>query len=555
LTRGLKIFIFCILLVTSSAVEIYAQARVIDSLKLALKNAKHDTTRCNCYINLGYKSNSEHPDSAFFYWKKAQLLAEKNFSNTSSLKMFYLKTIGQAMGNIATVYQNKGEFPKALECYNKSLKIKEECGDKGEIAASLNNIGVIYVEQGEIAKAIDYWLKSLKIREEIGDKSGIASSLNNIGAVYQRQGDIPKALEYHGKSLKIREEIGDKSGIASSLNNIGVIYKEQGDMPKALEYHHKSLMIREEIGNKSGIAASLINIGNVYREKGDPLVTSSEKDALRAGKHKALEYYQKALKLKEEIGDKSGVALSLNNIGIIYRSLKQDSKALDSYSESLKIREEIGDKLGITQSLNNIGLIYHNLGKLKEGYAFAIRGFQVAKELGYPRYIKNSASLLKSIFLKQKKHKEAFEMYELEIKMRDSINNQETQKAAIKKQMQYTYEKQEEVAKAEHKKELEKQQAIAEEKNRRQIIVIGSVAIGLLLVIIFAGYVFKTLRVTRKQKVLIEIKNKETEHQKKEIEQKQKEILDSIHYARRIQMAQIPSEKQVSKSLERLRKG
>ena len=37
-------------------------------------------------------------------------------------------------------------------------------------------------------------------------------------------------------------------------------------------------------------------------------------------------------------------------------------------------------------------------------------------------------------------------------------------------------------------------------------------------------------------------------------EEKQKEILDSIRYAKRIQMAQIPSEKQVAKSLERLRK-
>ena len=120
--------------------------------------------------------------------------------------------------------------------------------------------------------------------------------------------------------------------------------------------------------------------------------------------------------------------------------------------------------------------------------------------------------------------------------------------------MQYTYEKQEEVAKAEHKKELEKQQAVAEEKNRRQNIVICSVAIGLLLVIIFAGYVFKTLSITRKQKLLIENKNKETEHQKKEIEEKQKEILDSIHYAKRIQTALIPSEKYIDKSLNKLQK-
>ena len=48
--------------------------------------------------------------------------------------------------------------------------------------------------------------------------------------------------------------------------------------------------------------------------------------------------------------------------------------------------------------------------------------------------------------------------------------------------------------------------------------------------------------------------NKIITHQKKLVEEKQKEILDSIHYAKRIQMAQIPSEKQVGKNLEKLRK-
>jgi len=48
------------------------------------------------------------------------------------------------------------------------------------------------------------------------------------------------------------------------------------------------------------------------------------------------------------------------------------------------------------------------------------------------------------------------------------------------------------------------------------------------------------LRITRKQKQLIEIKNKETEEQKKIVEEKSKSILDSITYAKRLQDAIIP---------------
>ena len=95
------------------------------------------------------------------------------------------------------------------------------------------------MNQGDIPKALEYYHKSLKIREEIGDKKGIANSLNNIGYIYDVQGDIPKGLEYYHKSLKIREEIGDKKGIAMSLNNIGYIYNSQGDIPKASGQTHE----------------------------------------------------------------------------------------------------------------------------------------------------------------------------------------------------------------------------------------------------------------------------------------------------------------------------
>ncbi len=153
------------------------------------------------------------------------------------------------------------------------------------------------------------------------------------------------------------------------------------------------------------------------------------------------------------------------------------------YKSSLSIQEQIGYKEGLAFSLDNLARISNRMGQTDQAIAYAKRGLQISKEIGYPENIKRLAQILKVVLLNKSNYKEAYEMYELEIKMRDSINNQETQKAAIKKQMQYTYEKQEAVAKAEHKSELEKQQAVANEKSRKQKIVIFSVGIGLLLVV------------------------------------------------------------------------
>jgi hypothetical protein len=160
-----------------------------------------------------------------------------------------------------------------------------------------------------------------------------------------------------------------------------------------------------------------------------------------------------------------------------------------------------------------------------------------------PEFIKNSARTLKQIFQKQNKYKEAFEMYELEIKMRDSINNQETQKAAIKKQMQYTYEKKELETKAEQdKKDAIAKAELNQKENERNYFIVGFTLVVILALFILRGY-------KQKQKA-----NKIILEQKQLVDEKQKEILDSIHYARRIQMAQIPSEKQIAAILKNLQK-
>jgi len=55
--------------------------------------------------------------------------------------------------------------------------------------------------------------------------------------------------------------------------------------------------------------------------------------------------------------------------------------------------------------------------------------------------IKRAAELLSRVYRKQDRYEQALEMYELHIQMSDSINNEETQKATIRQQTKYEFEK------------------------------------------------------------------------------------------------------------------
>ena len=67
------------------------------------------------------------------------------------------------------------------------------------------------------------------------------------------------------------------------------------------------------------------------------------------------------------------------------------------------------------------------------------RALKISQALGYPNDINTSAATLKHIYKKQHNFKEALAMYELQVQMRDSINNTKTKNESIKKQFQYEF--------------------------------------------------------------------------------------------------------------------
>ncbi len=436
------------------------------------------------------------------------------------------------------------EIPILRISYWDSIKVDAEKWNlKKNIAEALNNIGFVNDNQGDISKALEYYDEGLKMREEIGDKHGIAESLNNIAIIFEKHGDIPHALEYHYKGLKVQEEINDKQGVSLSLNNIGHIYEYQGDILNALEYYQKSLKIGEELNNKDRIATELNNIGLVYHNQAQQSAISKNAgtDSLY---NKSMEYFIRSLKLFKELNDKEAIATLLQNIGNIYQDKNEYSTAMEYFNNGLIIRKEINDKRGIAYSLYYMGRIYLDKKKFTKALIYEKDALVIANELGYPMDISNIANILSEIYQAQNKWQDAFKMQYLYFLMKDSIDNENTRKASIKKQFQYEYEKKETILKAEQ----EKERAIAEERSRKQKIIIWSFIIGFILVVVFAGLIFRSLRITRKQKQVIEIKNKETELQKKIIEVKNKDITDSINYAKRIQQAKLPKKEEIYSS-------
>ena len=492
-----------------------------DSLyKIWLNKKNHDTVRLNAFEKFIHQEILfNNPDSAF-------RMAETALSYSQKKKLSKQEAEANNIMGISKAVQ--GDLRAALNYFNTSLQIREKSGDENGVASSLNNKGLIYSDLGENKLAIEMFKKALKIYEKRKNYKGINSSLGNLGITYHNMGDYQNAINYYGRSLKLSEQKKDLPLQGTNAFNIGVIHFDQRGYDEALNYFGRAKKIFLKTGNDYDLGMVYIYTGNIF---------------VNQKKYKnAVIDFNTALEIKKKINDLAGTGISYGNLGNVFRIQNQPDSALKYYDLSLKYSLESENIQAVAGCYNNIGNIYFDLKNYQKAIEFSEKSLKLAQEKEMAAEIKNAAESLWKIYKITGDNSKAFFMFELFINTRDTLESESNKRAVIEQEYKYQYEKQftaDSVKSAEVKKvkdaQIAQQDAEIKAKRNQQFLLFG----GLGLVILFAVFIFNRFKLTQKQ-------NKIIEEQKHIVEEKQKEILDSINYAKRIQQAILPNDKTVA---------
>jgi len=415
-------------------------------------------------------------------------------ANLLSNNLNFKKGIAKSLSIKGRIFQIKGDYNKSILFFEQALKINIEINNKQEISETEKYIGIIYEKQRKYDKALTYYLKSLKNKQEINDRKGIASGYNNIATIYLYQLNFDIAKEYYFKALKIVEELNFKIGIATILSNIATIYFQQDSIQKAIKYNLKSLKVRKEIGNNYGIAQSLNNIGNCYSNKKIKMYDS------------ALYYYKQSLVIKEEIGDKNGIASTYISIG---------------------------------------GGLFKQEKKYSDGINYLKKGLEISKETGDIDLSKNAYDNLSEIYSMINDYENAYKSHVEYSKYNDSILNKENSRAVSELQEQYNAKEREQEILVKNNEIQKNELKIKQQKTFQSGLIIGILLLLALAIVILNGY-----RQKKKANILLASQNEEILQQKSVIEEKNRDIMASITYAKRIQDAILPPDKHVKQILD-----
>jgi tetratricopeptide (TPR) repeat protein len=358
-----------------------------------------------------------------------------------------------------------------------------------------------------------------------------------------QRGQTNYAIGKFHDALTLQERIRDTLGITSALNNIATIYFKQGSPTKAIEYFERSLRLHRIRGNREGVVRISANLSTVY--------------SMMKEFDKALGLAKLCLEFREKENDPTELALCYNQIGSIYKRMGRPEESMKFFQKSLALYEQLQNPIELSHVNYNISFLYLEKKEYAMAGKHALKSLKLAQEVRNPDNVSRAAQVLYSVAKARGESKTALDMFETYITARDSLYNEQTRKSSIRSQLKYEYEKQaaaDSVARAKERDvknaELARRNAEIRAKKNQQYALFG----GLGLVMVFAGFMFNRFKITQKQKKIIEQQKSEVEEQKKLVELKQKEVLDSIRYAKRIQMAHMTGERIIAQALMRMRR-
>ncbi len=303
----------------------------------------------------------------------------------------------------------RGEYPKALQTYNRVLEMRRQLEDKAGVGQTLNNIGQVYNGLVQQEKALEVLQQALLIRKEIKARVGEGETLDNIGGVYLALFKDEEALKTLQQALEIRREVKDKAGEAVTLSRLGLTYSYLKQQDKGLKLLQEALAIHKEVGDKFQEGLTLFRIAGAYDDREDY--------------PNSLEWLNKALVVIREVGNRAWEGRSLIEIGLVYLNLKQYNSALKFFQQSLPLIQAAGIRNFEAIILSSIGDAYFQQKQYDQANKYYQQALPIAQEVKSKSLEANILKVMGNIYYNQKQYDRAIKFYQQALPIARQVKN------------------------------------------------------------------------------------------------------------------------------------
>ncbi len=302
----------------------------------------------------------------------------------------------------------KQEFAAAATAVN--IAIEDGLRDPALLAQAHLIMTEVQLHQGQSGEARHTLERALALAETAQVPWLLAQSWHKMGWLEERAGNYSQAEKATRQAIALYESTGDLLGLALAYHSLGVVTFRQGDMATTKEILEKALAVRRQVDpNGLSSARILVNLGSVINNLGQ------EEESLR--------YFQDALAVFQQTGDRSGAALASDMLGESY-SCRYDFKQAQTYlDQALLLRQEIGQRKGIADAQRHLADLAIRLGRYNEAQQLLSVSMDTYQAVGERRSFGTAQARLALIHVYQGAFETAIELAKLAISIADEIGS------------------------------------------------------------------------------------------------------------------------------------
>lgn len=275
---------------------------------------------------------------------------------------------------------------------------------------SLQNVIKTSTNDGDIAlayKNLAKWKHSIEpentpeLLKQAKKYADLSKTLEVKSSVYETLAHFARVMEsnkkskyYLTKALNYADGIKDKSYLASFYNNVAYQYTLLNNADSARLFYDKTLKLKEDLGDELSVSKTLLNLGILnYNEGNYPL---------------ALENFFEALEIKQRLSpnDSSSISKLFTNIGNVYIRTGKYDRTLAYYKKSMKYKNE-DDLVGLSKVTLNTGSLYKALEKPDSALKYLNEALALKTKLKDKQGIATTLSIIASVYKQQNKYEEA----------------------------------------------------------------------------------------------------------------------------------------------------
>ncbi|MCU7243138.1 MAG: tetratricopeptide repeat protein [Microcystis aeruginosa WS75] len=202
----------------------------------------------------------------------------------------------------------------------------------------------------------------------------IANALGNLAIAYQDTKNYEQAKQTQLKFIELTQNLQgvDEQKKAYSLgcgyHNLGMVAQQLREWVQARHYYQQALKIYIEYGDRFSQARPLHNLGAVAQELREWELARS--------------YYQQSLEIKIEYGDRFSQASTLHQLGVVAQELREWEQARSYYRQALEIKIEYGDRFSQASTLHQLGMVAQKLREWEQARSYYRQALEIYIEYG-----------------------------------------------------------------------------------------------------------------------------------------------------------------------------